>query len=112
MMRGKPCLVEYNVLAVCEADYCYGFLFSSPITGFFQLSNPAQQVKEAREQNVSSNSITSMITAMNKTSWAVLHLMMQLLCHLFFMLYCDNLFSNANLFHVLKYYGISACGTA
>ena len=32
MMRGKPCPVGYNVLAVCEASYCYGFLFSSPIT--------------------------------------------------------------------------------
>ena len=38
--------------------------------------------------------------------------MMQLPRHLFFTLYCDDLFSNADLFHVLKYYGISACSTA
>ena len=32
MMRGRPYPVRHNVLAVCEAGYCYGFLFSSPIT--------------------------------------------------------------------------------
>ena len=49
MMKGKPCPVGYNVLAVCETGYCYKFLFSSPITRFFQLPNLVQQVREARE---------------------------------------------------------------
>lgn len=112
MMRGKPCPVGYNVLAVCEAGYCYSFLFSSPIMGFFRLPSPAEQVTGARRRNSLDNTITSMITAMSKTSRAVLYLMMQLPHHLFFILYCDNLFSNTDLFHVLRYYGISACGTA
>ena len=34
MMRGKPCPVGYNILALCEAEYYYRFLFSSPNTGF------------------------------------------------------------------------------
>ena len=75
IMRSKPCPFEYNVLAVCENDYCYRSLFSSPITGFFQLSNLAQQVREAKEKNIPSNNITSIITAKSKTSWAVLYLM-------------------------------------
>ena len=35
MMRGKPYPVGYNILALCEAGYCYGFQFSSPVTPFF-----------------------------------------------------------------------------
>ena len=112
MMRGKPCPVGYNVLALCEAGYCYSFIFSSPITGFFNLPSPTQQVLEAERRKSSDNIITSMITSLSKTSRAVLYLMMQLPLDSFFTLYCDNLFSNADLFYVLRYYGISACGTA
>ena len=75
MVKSKPCPVGYNVLAVCKAGYCYKFLFSSLITGIFQLSNPAQQVRDAKEKNVLDNSITSIITAMSKISRAVLYLM-------------------------------------
>lgn len=112
MMRGKPCLVGYNVLALCEAGYCYGFLFSSPVTGFFRLPSPTKQIEEAEGKNSSNNAITSMVTALSKTSRAVLYLMMQLPHNLFFTLYCNNLFSNVDLFHVFRYYGISAYGTA
>ena len=38
--------------------------------------------------------------------------MLQLPQHLFFILYCDNLFSNVNLFHILCHYDILACRTA
>ena len=53
-----------------------------------------------------------MITSLSKTSKTVLYFMMQLPLALFFTLYYDNLFSNADLLHVLRYYGISAYGTA
>lgn len=113
MMRGKPCPIGYNVLALCEAGYCFGFIFSSPVTGFFKLPGPAELSSiEARRRKPSDNAITSMIASLSKTFRAVLYLMMQLPCNLFYTLYCDNLFSNANLFHILRYYGISACGTA
>ena len=45
MMRGKPCPVGYNVPALCEAGYCYKFLFSSSKSGFASLpDNPAEGV--------------------------------------------------------------------
>ena len=111
-MRSKPCPVGYNVLALCEARYCYSFIFSLPITGCFNLPSLAQQILKAEEKKLSDNVITSMITSLSKISRAVLYFMMQFLLGLFFTLYCDNLFSNADLFHVLRYYGIFACGTA
>ena len=111
-MKGKPCPVGYNVLALCEAGYCYSFIFSSPVTGFFYLPSATQQISDAEKRKLPDGIITSMVTSLSKTSRAVMYLMMQLPLALFFTLYCDNLFSNADLFHVLRYYGISACGTA
>lgn len=67
MMRDKLCLVGYNVLALYEAGYCYGFIFSSLITGFFKLSSQAQQVLEAEEKKSPDHIITSMITSLSKT---------------------------------------------
>ena len=55
---------------------------------------------------------TSMITRLSKMSRAVLYLMLQVLPYLFFTLYCDNLFSNVDLFHMLCHYGILAYKTA
>lgn len=72
------------------------------------ISTTSQAPKKRHSDNV----ITSMITSLSKTSRAVLYLMMQLPNNLFFNLYCNNLFSNVDLFHVLKYYGIFAYRTA
>lgn len=70
MMRGKPCPVGYNILALCEAGYCYDFLFSSPMPGFFfGLSSRVEQFEKAgrrRPENV----IASTITSWSKTSRA------------------------------------------
>ena len=112
MMRGKPCSIGYNVLALCEGGYCYGFIFSSPKSGYFGVSaNPVNGVLSL-SGSPSDSSILSMVKELSKTSKAVLHLMLQLSRNLFFTLYCDNLFSNVDLFHILRYYGASACGTA
>ena len=102
MTRGKPCPVGYNVLALCEAGYCYGFLFSSPVTRLFKLPSPAVQVTQlaTRRHYLPDSTITSMINSLSKTSRAVLHLMAELPGDYFFTLYCNNLFSNANLFHI------------
>ena len=111
MMRGKPCPVGYNVLALCEAGYCYNFLFSSPKSGFASVpNNPAEGVRSAT--GFQDQAVMTMITDLSKTSRAVLHLMLQTPRDLFYVLYCDNLFSNVDLFHVLRYFNIAACGTA
>ena len=111
MMRGKPCPVGYNVLALCEAGYLYDFIFSSPKTGYSGVpANPTEGVISTT--NPSDPFITAMIMDLKKTSRAVLFLMLQLPRHLFFSLYCDNLFSNTDLFHILRYFGISAYDTA
>lgn len=39
MIRGKLYPVGYNILALYKAGYCFNFIFSSPITGFFKLLN-------------------------------------------------------------------------
>lgn len=110
-MRGKPCPVGYNIFTLCEAGYFYGFLFNSPNTSFFDL--PINSIEGVISRLHSPNMITTLIiTELSKTSRAVLYLMLQLFQHLFFTLYCDNLFSNVNLFHILCHYDISACGTA
>jgi hypothetical protein len=50
---------------------------------------------------------------LGKLSKKVLHLLLQLPYQTtFFTVYTDNLFSNADLFHVLRAYSIAACGTA
>lgn len=63
MMRKKFCPVRYNVLALYEAGYCYSFIFSFSITGFFNLFNPTQQILEAEERKLFDNTIILMITS-------------------------------------------------
>lgn len=50
MMRGKPCPVGYNVLALCKAGYCYGVQFSSPITHFFGVPTNPTEIIGSRNQ--------------------------------------------------------------
>lgn len=94
------------MLALCKAEYYYGFIFNSPITKFFNLPSPAQQILDAEKKRPFD------IISLSKTSQAVLYFMMQLFLTLFFTLYFDNLFSKANLFHVFRYYKISTRKTA
>ena len=111
MMRGKPCPKGFNVLAICEAGYCYSFFFSSKKTGFPGVAgDPTEGVFSAIHPP--DPAIKTMAQALSKTSKAVLALILQLPRHLYYTLYCDNLFSNADLFHVFAHFGIAACGTA
>lgn len=75
MMRGKPCPVGYNILALCEAGYLYSFIFSSPQLGSFGL--PANLADESTAlRKMPDFFITTMIKDLSKTSRAVLYLML------------------------------------
>lgn len=101
MMRGKPVPVGYNVLALCEAGYCWTWLFTSPLVHV--------ALNQCGREGVQSSIVPE---ALPKLSKSVLNLALQLPQHHFFQLYCDNLFSNADLFHFLRAHGIAATGTA
>ena len=95
---GKPIPLCYKVLALAEKGYTFGFIFTSHTESFS-----------------SQNSIPNYThpTKLSPTFQAVLKMCLQLPYQQNrFTLYCDNLFSNIPLFHVLGSYGISACGTA
>lgn len=64
MIKKKPCPVRYNILALCEASYCYGFIFSSPVLGFFGL--PSNLAEEVVSTNLPTRAITSMISFCSK----------------------------------------------
>lgn len=100
MMRGKPVPEGYNVLALCEGGYCWSWKWTSP-----QLSEVYSVVANSAPE-------AAMTNLLSKLSRGVLDLMLQLpYKQHFFILFCDNLFSNADLFHILRAYGIAACGT-
>lgn len=109
MIRGKPVPVGYYVLALCAAGYLYGFIFSSPVTGFDGVDIESSVARRGRIAPTPKVELTSQLS---KTSQAVLHLCLQLPLYRFYVLYCDNLFSSPDLFHILRFYGIAACGTA
>jgi hypothetical protein len=106
MMRGKPVPEGFYVLALCDGGYCWAWL----ITG----------EKESNEKvlsEVTERAAPTRVVAMKKLlptlSKKVLHLVLQLPYQTtFYTIYMDNLFSNPPLFHVLRAYGIAACGTA
>lgn len=67
IIREKPCPVRYNILALYEAGYYYGFIFSFSVSGFFGL--PSNLVENVESTNNSPNqAIILMISSLNKTS--------------------------------------------
>jgi hypothetical protein len=103
MMRGKLVPVGYNVLSLCERGYFYCFMFTSP---WVKVSNEIGLVPNWMPEAIMSRGLS-------KLAKSVLYLCKQLpYTTRFYTLYCDNLFSSPDLFHVLRAYGIAACGTA
>jgi hypothetical protein len=106
-IRSKPVPTGYYVLCLCDAGYMYSWLFNSNSLGYGKLlENSANYLT-----NMAPN--TALLSAnLANTQKAVLHLMLQLPKDHFYTLYCDNLFTNCDLFHVLRALGHGACGTA
>lgn len=105
MMRGKPVPQGYYVLALCEGGYCWSWLFTS--------SRVSDEEIVERITSLHLGPEAALRRLLPRLSKKVLYLLLQLpFASTFYTLYCDNLFSNPDLFHVLRAFGIAACGTA
>jgi len=98
MIRSKPILQGYKILALCERGYTYLFIFTSRLDKFSNLNRTLYNGPS--RQNLS------------PTSHAVFQLVSTLPYHTYrFILYSDNYFSNIPLFKALREYSIVACRT-
>ena len=106
MMRGKPVPEGFYVLALCDGGYCWSWLVTSD-------KESSDEVKKEVTEREGPAGVLAMKKLLPTLSKKVLHLLLQLPYQTtFYTAYMDNLFSNPPLFHVLRAYGIAACGTA
>jgi hypothetical protein len=85
-------------MALCEKGYTYAFMYTSRVDSFSDLRVPARPIPDG--------------PTISKTSQCVLQMCLHLSYRLhWFVLYCDNYFSNIPHFSNLCSYRIAACGT-
>ena len=114
MIRNKSCFVDFNVLTLCETNYCYVFVFSNSKIEFANVSTCFEKILlfdyQISQMHINLHAeIQKMIKTLSKINKTILHLIHLLSIELFFTFYCDNFFINANLFHVLRYYDFATC---
>jgi len=123
LIKSKPTPEGFKIIALCDKGYTFSFLYTSRTQSFTGLTYPSHfinSLETTREVNshtcyaphCGTQNATEIIH-LRPTSRAVIQLCLTLPYQTHrFVLYCDNYFSNIPLFHILRSYGIAACGTA
>ena len=114
IIRDKFCSVNFNILILCEVDYYYDFVFNNSKIDFADVFVYFERILISeifivKTKNYTNN--TKMTKIMSEINRIFLYLMLLLFQNRHFIVYCDNFFTNANLFHVLHYYDFVACDT-
>ena len=107
-MPHKPIKEGFKLWALCDKGYLWDFMFYSQKNG----NIPSYINLSLNLQDLGTISLEKH-PELSPTHSAVLQLMKTLPFKEYeFTLFCDNLFSNPQLFGILRSLGIGACGTA
>ena len=115
IIRDKSCFVNFNVLILCEIDYCYDFVFNNSKIDFvdvfvcFEIILIFEIFIVKKKNHINIRKMTKII---NNISRIFLYLMLLLFQNRQFIIYFHNFSTNANFFHVLQYYDFVACDIA